>query len=60
MSDTYGEIIMVLQCIANKKGLDRFKMRHQTIADMTMQELIDSNYDVELLINDIKDIIINT
>ncbi len=57
--DAYKEIILVLECRVPQEKLDRFKLHYQAISGKKLQELIDENYDVEQLLNDLKEMIEN-
>ena len=55
--DPYKEIILVLEYRVPQQKLDRFKLCYQAINGKTLQELIDENYDVERLLNDLRELI---
>ncbi len=57
--DPYKEIFSVLECRVPQQKLDRFKLCYQAISGKTLQELIDENYDVERLLNDLRELIEN-
>ena len=55
----YDAIISVLSCRVSQEKLDRFKLYYQAISGKMLQELIDENYDVERLLNDLREMIEN-
>lgn len=57
--DPYKEITLVLEYRVPQEKLDRFKLYYQAVSGQTLQELIDENYDVERLLNDLEKVIEN-
>ena len=51
----YEEIILVLENRISQEKLNKFKLHYQGIIGHTLQELLDDNYDIELLIKDLKE-----
>lgn len=56
----YKEIISALQYRVPQKELDKFKFYYQGISGYNLKELIDDNYDLDLLIADIQKLIQNS
>jgi len=55
----YEEIISGLIYRLSKEKLDWFKLNYQAINNKTLKDLLDEDYDVELLIKDLRKIIEN-
>ena len=55
----YDVIVSALEHRVPQEKLDKFKLYYQAIGAKTLQELVDSNYDVEQLTKDLKDMIEN-
>ena len=51
----YKEIISVLENRISQEKLIKFKLQYHGITGQTLQELIDNNFDIELLIKDLKE-----
>lgn len=55
----YEEIISALQYRVSQEKLDKFKLWYQAISGYKLQELIDHNYDIEQLINNLRHVVEN-
>lgn len=55
----YEEIISALEYRVPSDNMDKFKLKYQATLGKNLQDLIDENYDIELLLNDIKQLIEN-
>ena len=55
----YGEIISAVSFRVQQNKLEKFKLYYQGIDGKEMKELIDSDYDIEILIQDLKNLIAN-
>lgn len=55
----YEEIISALQYRVSQEKLDKFKLWYQAISGYNLQELIDHNYDIEQLINNLRHVVEN-
>ena len=55
----YESIILAVQYRITQEKLDKFKMSYEAITGYSLQELINDNYDIEQLLNDLKKLIDN-
>ena len=55
----YKEIVSALEYRVPKEKLDKFKLYYQAINGQSLQELIDDDYDVDLLMVHIRELINN-
>ena len=59
LNTPYEVIITALRHRVNNKELQKFQKTYQLIDKLSLQDLIDENFDIQSLINDIKEIINN-
>lgn len=55
----YQEIVSSLEYRVPQDTLDKFKMYYQSEEGKSVQELIDENYDMEQLLNDLQKLVEN-
>ena len=57
IQNPYDEIISAIKYRIPQKNFDKFCLYYQGISGQSLQELIDENYDIEKLINNLKNIL---
>ena len=53
----YEEIVSAIEHRISQEKLEKFRLYYQVASGQSLQELIDENYDLELLLNDLRDLI---
>ena len=57
--DPYKEIFLALEYRVPQEKLEKFELWYQAIEGQSLQELLDDNYDMEKLLQDIRQLVEN-